>query len=66
MFVFSDCGQYTPLYVSEELQDTAMAIILATNFLIFSANDLVVSKQKDYQSYSSLSFSRYPKFLQCL
>ena len=50
---FTDCDQYT-LYVGEELQDTAMAIILATNFLIFSEYDLVVCKQKDYQSYSSL------------
>lgn len=44
------------LAIGVALQDTALSLILTTNFLIFSANDLVVSEQKDYQSYSSLSF----------
>jgi hypothetical protein len=60
---FTNCGQYTALYVGVTLQDTAMSLILATNFLIFSANDLVVSEQKYYQSYSSLSFSIYLQVL---
>lgn len=52
------------LAIGVALQDTALSLILATNFLIFSANDLVVSEQKDYQSYSSLSFFLFiSKFL---
>jgi len=47
---FTDCDQYTALYVGVALQDTAMPLILATNFLIFSASNLVVSEQKYYQS----------------